>query len=359
MPICFDNIGDKTIIILSTSTRGWTKDEKEISTTCINQIQTDIKASGVTSHYLEVSTSKSLRKILSQYDPNHVVIFNWIEELDHLKHSYHIAPEIFEELGFIYTGTSAATLKENNDKCATKMLLEDNHVSTPLYTTLYKNGDYLKDWNTYPCIIKPSREHCSFGITRRSVVDNQKELLKRAQTLFNRFGQPLLVEEFIDGYELFVSVWGYDKIEILPPVCQNYAYTSDYHHHIYDYVAKWKRKTKIFHQCFNRLPADKLKNIPKSVYTQVAKAIAATKSYGYSRVDVRVRGNKAYIIDINPNPDITMESDFVIASSRLGFNYGQTILKLCDLACQNYALYTAKAFANSSTDRLIAATLIT
>lgn len=337
MPIFFDNIGDRLIVILSTSTRGWNKEEKKESDICLETIQNDISAAGYHSQIIEVGTSTKLKKILYNLDPDKVVIFNWIEEIDHLKYGYHTAPLIFEKMGFIYTGNSYQSLINSNDKIKTKIILKTHRVSTPKYTTLYKDDDNLNSWHHYPCIIKPSREHCSYGITRRSVVDNQKELFSRAKTLFNRYGQPLLVEEFIDGSEFFISAWGYDKIEILPPVCQNYAYTPDYHQHIYDYVAKWKSKTKIFHRCSSRLPVEFTTNVPEDLYQQVTRAIQATQCLGYCRIDVRVRNNIAYIIDINPNPDITLQSDFIIASARLGYNYGQTILKLCDLAVKNYS----------------------
>ncbi len=340
----FENIGERKIIILSTTTKDWSKDEIIYSNTCLDKIRSDIKAAGFKSKMLIVKSSADLKNKLQKLDQNKVVIFNWVEEIDNLKYGYHIAPRILENMGFIYTGNNSRTLTNTNDKIAIKKTLLRNKISTPLYTTIKKGFTHLNNWNTYPCIVKPAHEHCSYGITRRSVVDNEKQLKARAETLFSRYGQPLLIEEFIDGPEFFVSSWGYDNPEILPLVCQDYSYTKDYHHQIYDYIAKWRDKTKISHRCSSRLPAEKTTNIPESIYIEVANAIRSTGCLSYCRVDVRVRNNIPYIIDINPNPDISIQGDFVIATSRLGYNYGQTILKLCDLAIKNYIDNTNKTY---------------
>lgn len=338
----FENIGQRKIVILSTSTQGWTDPEIAISQLCLNQIQSEIAANGHTSQIIEIASSTELKKKLAKMNPKKVVIFNWIEEIDNLKYGYYVAPQILQQLNFAYTGNDAQTLINSTNKIKIKSLLKKDGISTPQYITLHPHRSKLSDWNTYPCILKPAHEHCSYGITQKSVVDNQDELMSRAQTLFSQYHQPLLVEEFIDGPEFFVSVWGYDDTEILPPICQDYAYTPDYHRRIYDYVAKWQRKTKTFHRCSRRLSPEHTPSIPETLFTEVSKAVQSTGCKSYCRVDVRVKNNISYIIDINPNPDITHESDFILAAARLGYNYGQAILKLCDLAVKNYQNSLAK-----------------
>ncbi|MCL4384097.1 ATP-grasp domain-containing protein [Patescibacteria group bacterium] len=331
----FDNLGNRKIIILSTATTGWTKKEIELSNYCLKKVQEEMSQSGYSSQVIEVSTSLELKKKMAAFNPDEVVVFNWVEEIDNLKYGYDVAPRLLEKMKFIYTGNNFKTLRDSGNKVKIKKTLTKFHISTPRYTVLQPHNKDITNWQLYPCILKPAYEHCSYGITAKSVVDNPNALLSRAAILHERYQQPLIVEEFINGCEYFVSAWGYNTPEILPPVCQDYAYTGDYHQQIYDYVAKWKRKTRIFKQCNRRLPAELTTNIPDSLYSEVSQAIIATGCQGYTRVDVRVQGETAYVIDINPNPDITPDSDFVIASSRLGYNYGETILKLCDLAIEN------------------------
>lgn len=331
-----DNIGDRKIIILSNDTVGWTKEEIADSDLCLSTIQQEISASGYESEVVFINTSSDLKNKLSALDPDRVVILNWVEEIDNLKYGYHIVPELLDQYGFVYTGNNSSTLTISNSKIKTNKLLKKYGVTTPRSISIYRDFRHLNDWHIYPSIIKPAREHCSFGISPKSVVDNQKQLMAQAKAMFAKYHQPLLVEEFICGPEYFVSVWGYDDLEILPLVCQDYAYTKDYHQQIYDYTSKWDTSSSPYHQCLPRLPHQS-SPIPTYIKKEVTASIRALNCQGYTRLDIRVRDNTAYIIDINPNPDISYDSDFVLAASRLGFNYGQTILKLCDLAIKNYA----------------------
>lgn len=330
----FDHIGNRKIIILSTTTDGWTKEEIAVNNLCNRQAKADITRAGFKCQIIEISTAKDMVKKLRKINPNKVVIVNWIEEIEGLKYGYHIAPEILDKLGFIYTGNNSDTLLDSFDKIKTKSQLKKNGVSTPNYIVLDQDNLQLGNWNTYPCIIKPVNEHCSYGITANSVVDNRRQLLSRAKSMFARFKQPLLVEEFIEGVEFFVSSWGYG-LPVLPPVYQDYSYTSDYHHQIYDYVAKWNSRSKAFKACSHRLLSKNRAIIPPDLYTQVSLATQAVGCTSYSRVDVRVRDGIPYVLDINPNPDIVVDSDFSLAAAQIGYNFGQTILKLCDLAVKN------------------------
>lgn len=344
----FENIKDRKILILSNTMTDWTPEEISTFELSVNQIQTDISKYNIASEIVFVASSNDLKTKLAKFDPNEVVVFNWSEEIDDLKYGFHIAPKILEEMGFIYTGNDSQTLVLTNNKVETKKKIVDHGVSTPKFIVLDETLSNIEGWTTYPCILKPANEHCSFGVTKDSVVDNQEQLVKRAKELFKEFKQQLVVEEFIEGIEFFVSMWGYDKCEVLPYVCIDYSYAKDYHKKIFSYGAKWQRNSLEYKRSTYRLPEELEVQVPKHLEKEVIAAVKAVGGKGYSRVDVRARDGIAYVIDVNPNPDMTRESDFILASSRHGYNYGETILNLCDMAVEYFvSALVRKSKANS------------
>lgn len=328
----FENLENREVIILTTPLDSCADKEGFVSFDYVNKVVAEINEAGYKCSILEVESSSDLKKKLAKLNPQKVVFLNWIEEIDNLPYGFHIAPQILDDLGFMYTGNDAKILLDSCDKIKIKKLLVDGGISTPKYIVIYPESHDVSAWNTYPCIVKPAYEHCSFGITHSSVVDSEAKLKSRAAYLFGRFKQPLVVEEFIDGQEYFVSAWGGSSPEILPPVCQNYLYTSDYHYQIYDFDTKWNKKSKYYYEYGSHRIVRMVSEVSERIQTEVLKALRYTGCQGYSRIDLRVQNEIPYIIDVNPNPDITPTSDFVTAAARLGYSYGETILKLCDLA---------------------------
>ncbi|PKN85847.1 MAG: hypothetical protein CVU51_08030 [Deltaproteobacteria bacterium HGW-Deltaproteobacteria-1] len=119
-----------------------------------------------------------------------------------------------EMLGFTFTGADSETLALSQDKYRVKVLLEQAGIPTPAWR-IFHDGEPCA-WDRFPAIVKPMNEHCSAGITRESVVLNQTELENRILFILDTYQQPAMVEDFIDGREFHVSVWGNEKLTVLP-----------------------------------------------------------------------------------------------------------------------------------------------
>src|SRR3990167_3941201 len=291
----FNKIKDKKILVLSVAMNGWTEDEKISTNLSYDLLKKQIPEKNFALQIEEFSKSFQLENFLKSHNPENYVVFNWCEELDGIDNNFDVAAKLLDKYNYIYTGNGPESLEFSMDKVKVKKLLTERGISTPKYLILDKLKDVYK-WHIFPCIVKPAYEHCSYGVTKESVVDTPNALAIRAQQLFEKFHQSLIVEEFINGTEYFISLWGYEKPEVLPFMSLNYDFTNDYHEKIFSFGAKWE---------------------------------------GYARMDLKVRNNFPYILDVNANPDMTVESDFVIAAEKKGFNYGETILKLCEMAYIN------------------------
>jgi D-alanine-D-alanine ligase len=116
-----------------------------------------------------------------------------------------LVAQALESLRYTYTGAPPGVLAKCQDKAVVKHQLDRHHFTTPRWR-LYTTPAY-DEWNRFPAIVKPSRVHCSFGVTPEAVVLTPAELRRRIAYVLDEFQQPALVEDFIDGREFHVSLW--------------------------------------------------------------------------------------------------------------------------------------------------------
>src|SRR4030042_764967 len=147
--------------------------------------------------------------VLSKFDPTKLIVFNWCEEVPGIPRSSWMVAQELERQGFTYTGADYPALVLSQDKRQVQQRLKDACVPIPVWNVYYSPD--TEDWEIFPAIVKPAFEHCSYGITREAIVESQAELIKRVSYGIDRFQQPVLVEEFIDGREFHVGeppLWG-------------------------------------------------------------------------------------------------------------------------------------------------------
>jgi D-alanine-D-alanine ligase len=156
-----------------------------------------------------------LKTPLSPYAPEDHIVFNWCEGVPGIPWSDALVAKTLEAMNFAYTGAPPEVLTFCQDKYLVKCRLDQARLPTPRWGLYHTPAS--ADWNCYPAIVKPSREHCSFGVTPEAVVLTPAELRQRIAYVLEEFRQPALVEDFIDGREFHVSLWGNGTIQMLPP----------------------------------------------------------------------------------------------------------------------------------------------
>jgi D-alanine-D-alanine ligase len=187
-------------------------------------------------------------------------------------------------------------------------------------------------WGQFPAIVKPAQEHCSLGITPESVVMSPGELRDRIAYVLDTFHQPALVEDFVDGREFHVWLWGNGTIEMLPPVEMDFSAFGDLHDRLCTYDSKSNRDSVHYNQIKSRFPAP----LNQDEYEQLEKtSTAAYQALGcrdYARLDIRLREGVFYVLDVNPNADIGPESSLVCVAEVMGYSYGAVGSHLVNLA---------------------------
>lgn len=261
------------------------------------------------------------------------IIFNFVELYnDDPKLEMNVAG-LFELMGIPYTGSPPLALANCQNKVLAKKLLNINRIKTPSYFLAAELPEKLKHDLKYPLIVKPAFEDASVGIENESIVKNKSELLSRIEHVIHKFTQPVLVEEFIEGRELNIAVFQDEGTRVLPISEIDFTEMPDHLHNIVSYQAKWDPHHESYHKTIPVCPA----NLPKAVEKKAKEiAIQSFNVMGcrdYARVDVRLTPDEEiYVLEVNPNPDLTEGAGFMRSAEAAGISYSQVLKKLVDMA---------------------------
>lgn len=276
----------------------------------------------------------SLIQFLKDEQPD--VVFNLCESVkNEAVHEMHIAG-VYELLGVRYTGSNPLTLGTALNKVRVKEILSFHGLPTPRFQLVKSPVRISLDEKlTYPLIVKPSREDASIGIEAASIVTSLHELRKRVRFVIEQFDQPALVEEFIDGRELNIAVLGNRKPIALPISEIDMSTLPKDYPRIITYNAKWLKGTEEYEHTRGVCPAQ----IPAELeVTMKDMALRASQLIGcrdYSRVDFRLsHDNQPYILEVNPNPDISDEAGFSRSARAHGFTFEEFIGKIVECALE-------------------------
>jgi len=185
----------------------------------------------------------------------------------------------------------------------------------------------------FPLIVKPIREEASYGISLKSVVQNEEELVDRVCFVQERFKQEALVEEFIAGREVYVGVIGNERLQCLPPREMTFGKNVPVESRFASYSVKWDENYRDRWRIKNRfLPL--LNAQDQSKLNQTCKDIyRALNLNGYARMDLRLASDSEPVfIEANPNPMLAKDEDFALAARKAGLDYPKLISKIISLA---------------------------
>ncbi|MGB4292563.1 MAG: hypothetical protein WBJ37_06735 [Bacteroidales bacterium] len=290
---------------------------------------------------LEEVNNPYLEKILDKYNPENTIVFNLCENLPGVPYSEQRVVEIIENRGFIYTGNPPEVIGLSYNKHKVKEILTSIGVTVPYGAVLAP--DDAADWDIFPAIVKPSYEHCSLTLTERSVVYDTASLYEQILLVEKELKQPALVEDFIDGREFHVSVWNNNPPEILPPVEMDFSAFQEPRKRLCTYDSKFIPGSEHYEKIESKVPV----YIDKDLYKKLKKEVlAAWKIVGcvdYARFDFRLRDGKLYLLDVNPNNDLSFDTSFAMAAEAKGYSYGSMIKRIVMMALERHPVLCTKA----------------
>lgn len=281
--------------------------------------------------------SADLTAALQRINPEKRIILNWCEELPGIPQSESQVAQILEEMGFIFTGTGSHAISLSENKGLVKQLLHEQGVSTPNWQVFHSSESM--GWDRFPAIVKAAFSHCSYGITRESVVLTTAELEQRTHFVLETLHQPALVEDFLDGREFHVGVIGNEKLLVLPPGEIDFSAFSDIHDRLCTYESNVDPDSLAYQLTAPKMQVNLSKQQHKQLKQIVVKAYHATGCRDYARMDIRLHQGIFHVLDVNPNPDISADTSFALGAEMAGISYGMLGSILVNLAARRHPTF--------------------
>jgi D-alanine-D-alanine ligase len=245
-------------------------------------------------------------------------------------------PALLEMLGIPYTGSKVLCLALTLDKPMTKRVLAFHGLPTPRFQVFDHPFADLGPDLSYPLFVKPAGEGTGMGINGDSVVRREGELRRQLHWLFETYGQPALVEEYVEGREITVGVLGNAELQVLPPLEIDLSTCPPEERGIYTSRIKAELPSMPRYLC----PAA----LSGALVDQLSRlAVAAFRALGcldVARVDFKLDahdGDRPYILEVNPLPGLSPGiSDLVFEAEAMGMSHADLINAILDAALERY-----------------------
>ncbi|MBK9098678.1 MAG: ATP-grasp domain-containing protein [bacterium] len=267
---------------------------------------------------------------INAFNPD--VIYNFVESVEGISTYESYIAGLFELLGYEITGCSPITLGNCLNKARTKAILNSRDILTPEYRTLKKTKRFTEKEIKlrYPLILKLMNEDASIGISEFSVVKNYTELRKQFSFLVETYNQDIILEEYIQGRELNVAILGG---RVLPISEINFEGLPEEFPNIVTYDGKWTEGSVYYNHTKPVCPAELPERLRKKIYMTALASYDAMNCRDYARVDIRLSNNdEPYVIEVNPNPDISSDSGFARAAAADGISYDDLLYTIASFA---------------------------
>jgi D-alanine-D-alanine ligase len=243
-------------------------------------------------------------------------------------------PALLELLRIPYTGSKILTLALTLDKVMCKRVLIAEDLPTPPFQVFEREDEQLRPELEFPLFVKPSREGTGMGITRESVVRDERALRCQVSKVISQYSQPALVESFVDGREVTVGIMGNESLTVLPILEVDLSPCPPEEAGIYTSRVKTELASVPNYVC----PAPLEPALVERLGRLAVRAYRVTGCLDVARVDFRLdHENRPWILEINPLPGLCPgTSDLVIIAQAAGLNHPQLVNTILALAWQRY-----------------------
>jgi D-alanine-D-alanine ligase len=308
--------------------------EFDVTTTLRNSGH-DVRSMGVLDSLTE------LRSAIADWKPD--VVFNLLEEFNGIvTYDQHVVA-FLELMRQPYTGCNPRGLLLSRDKSLCKQLLAFHRIPTPQFAVFPRGARvHVPRKLRFPLFVKSTVEDASLGIAQASVVEDLAKLKERIEFVHEQVGSDALVEEFIEGRELYVGVMGNDRLTRLPVWEMVFGSMPDTLAAIATRKVKWDKRYQAKYGITTRAAED----LPPAVLTtldKLSRRIYRTLGLsGYARMDFRVKPDgQVYVLEANANPNLEAAEDFAESARAAGVGYDELLEKIMGLGSSYRAEWRA------------------
>ncbi len=301
----------------------------------VGAIEESLRTRGFRPYVMAIdSFSKELVQTILKTSPKFV--FNLCEELDGNGELEMCMAGLLELMDVPYTGSKPLALGIALNKFHVKQILRSAGIPTPRgYLHFPGQRRSIPRGMRFPMIVKPAREDASLGINSSSVCATVEKLEKQVLYIHDVYAQEALVEEYLDGREFNVSIIGEEKPDVLAISEIDFSGLPEDEPKIVSYRAKWDEESLLYNATMPICPADISKRLENRIKNIALRSYRCIGCRDYARVDMRTdgRGN-LYVLEVNPNPDISPKAGFARAARAAGYSYSDIILRISEAAME-------------------------
>jgi len=237
-----------------------------------------------------------------------------------------------------YTGADPHGLYLAQDKSLAKKVFAFHKIRTPFFAVSYKGRLGHAHDIEFPLIVKPASEDGSIGIDASSVVGSVKELMEKIHYIQAEFDSPALIEEYIEGREIYAAILGEEAPEPLPLVEMDLSKLPNGTPRIASGEVKWEKDSDVYKRARSRVVEDLDEKLAAKIQERAVAAYRALKLRDYGRIDLRLTDKgEIYVLEANPNPWLSSGAEFAMAARASGRTYTDMLRDIVDLAMARYA----------------------
>jgi D-alanine-D-alanine ligase len=279
-----------------------------------------------------------LREAITEWQPH--IVFNLLEEFGGMTIYDHNMVSYLELMGMPYTGNSPRGLLLARDKALAKKILRFHRIRSPRFA-LFPIGRRarLPRHLSFPVIVKSQLEEASLGIAQASVVSTEAALAERVAFVHSNVGTAAICEQYVDGREINIAILGNQRLEVLPPWELRFTKLPKNAWRIATHKVKWD----LDYQKQNGIEIGQATDLPAATLSEMnamcKRAYRALDLTGYARMDLRLAPDgRPFLIEANPNCDISRDEEFAGAAIAAGYSYGQLLQRIVNLGLKRKAL---------------------
>ncbi len=297
----------------------WKTEYDVVST--LRKIGHDVRPLGVADEL------QPIRAAVEEWKPH--IVFNLLEEFHGLRKFDQHVVSLLELLQVPYTGCNPTGLVLAREKALSKKLLHYHRLPVPAFAVFPRARKVKRRRGLeFPLIVKSLTEEASEGIAQASIVDNDEKLAERVRFIHERIQTDAIAEQFIEGREIYVAVFGGSRLTVLPvwellfeniPDRATPIATAKVKHDP-DFQEKWG----IVQQ-----PAELAPEVQRRAEIVTKRIYRILELDGYARIDYRLSPQGVlYFLEANPNPEIARSEEFASAAEAAGIGYPDLLQKI-------------------------------
>jgi len=266
------------------------------------------------------------------------LVFNLVESFGDNTSADVAVAGLLDLLGLRYTGSGPGALYLCQNKALGKKVLAFEHILYPDFAVFSHDAGFETGGSMrMPLFVKPLSADASIGISGDSLVHDTTALVQRVEEIHRKVGDSALVEEYIEGRELYVGVLGNREPQALPPIEMDFSGMPEGMPRIVGSKAKWSKNSAEYKGTESRL-ADLPEELRARLQKAAVDAYRALRVRDYGRIDLRLaETGEIYVIEVNASCYLESGSEFATAAAAAGMEFPALVERIVQLALERYA----------------------